>query len=161
MFRLCRRESGAPLGISAFGCFSTQCYRAHDDVHQLQTDSSVWCSCLQICLWLPAKQSQGFRDLWCSVLHEFSATHHHITGAALSDEISCCAASHTWEHLRVCLCEFLRKHVVEHSEMLQLLYVCLYCVYLCMYVCPMYLSIFLHICLYVHPSNKSEKTSKK
>lgn len=98
MFGLCRRESSAPLGISAFGCFSTQCYRAHDDVQQLQTDTSVWCSCLQICLWLPAKQSLGFRDLWCSVLRRFSATYHHIIRADLRDGIDCCTVSHIYTH---------------------------------------------------------------
>lgn len=108
MFGLCWRESGAPLGIRAFGCFSTQCYRAHDDVHQLQTDTSVWCSCLQICLWLPAKQPLWFRDLGCSVLPEFSATYHHIIGADLSDWMlySISYAVHENNGGSVCVCEY-------------------------------------------------------
>ena len=108
MFRLCRRESGAPLGISAFGCFSTQCYRAHDDVHQLQTDSGVWCSCLQRCLWLPAKQSLGLRDLWCSVHREFSATYRH--GSPLrQNRLLYCISYSVWiqnKHLTVETCSW-------------------------------------------------------
>lgn len=124
MFGLCRRESGAPLGILAFGCFSTHCYTAHDDVQQLQTDTSVWCICLQICLWFPAKQSPGSRDLWCSVLHEFSVTYHHIIRADLSGKMGCCTVSHIYrEHWRacLCLCAFLWKYAAEHWEMLHLL----------------------------------------
>lgn len=121
MFGLCRRESDAPLGMSTFGCFSTRCYRAHDDVHQLQTDTSVWCSCLQICLWFPAKQSLGFRDLWCTVLHELSATYHHIIRAALPD---CYNESHM-QTLGACvyaiLCVFLQK---QAFTVLNLQYLC-------------------------------------
>lgn len=149
MFGLCRRESDALLGMSTFGCFSTRCYRAHDDVHQLQTDRSVWCSCLQICLWFPAKQSLGFRDLWCTVLHELSATYHHIIRAALPNWIDCYNESHM-QTLGACVCAILCVFLQKQAfTVLDLLYLCYaICIYQC--VCSS--------CK--HGSNKSVNTSK-
>lgn len=137
MFGLCRRESYAPLGMSTFGCFSTRCYRAHDDVHQLQTDRSVWCSCLQICLWFPAKQSLGFRDLWCTVLHELSATYHHIIRAALPNWIDCYNESHM-QTLGACVCAILCVFLQKQAfTVLDLLYLC--------YVLFVYINVCVHL----------------
>lgn len=149
MFGLCWRESGTPLGISAFGCFTTQSYRARSDVHP--APDRHW-----RVMYLPADVPlvagkaasvvQGPRVLFATV-HFFSPHILRIISSAKTFHIESTAVLyliftvHDKSGGCVCVCVVIQLHTVK-------------CYRLCMFV------FLVHICLFHCLSNLQQTHPK-